>query len=43
MKIGKGRSIYFTYRRGDVHSPALSDMEYALSWRIDLFKKKKEE
>ncbi len=43
MKIGKGRSINFRYTRSNVHSPALSDMEYALSWTISLFKKKKEE
>ncbi len=43
MKIGKGRSIYFTYKRSDVKSPALSDMEYALSWTISIFKKKEVE
>lgn len=40
MKIGKGRSIYFTYKRSDVNSPALQDYEYALSWTISAFKKK---
>ena len=40
MKIGKNRSIYFTYKRSDVHSPALQDYEYALSWTISAFKKK---
>jgi hypothetical protein len=43
MKIGKGRSIYFTYTRSNCNVPALSDMEYALSWRIDIYKKKKGE
>ena len=43
MKLGKKRSIHFTYTRSDVHSPALSDMEYALSWRISLFKMKEVE
>ena len=40
MKLGKDRSIYFTYKRHDIHSPALNDFEYVLSWEISLFKKK---
>ena len=40
MKLGKNRSIYFSYKRSDVHSPALQDYEYALSWTISAFKKK---
>jgi len=43
MKIGKSRSIYFSYKRGNVHTPALSDYQYVLSWKISLFKKKKKE
>ena len=43
MKLGKKRSINFRYRRSDVHSPPLSDMEYALSWTISLFKMKEVE
>tara|TARA_R100000329_G_C7436226_1_gene153351 strand:- start:204 stop:335 length:132 start_codon:yes stop_codon:yes gene_type:complete len=43
MKLGKKRSINFRYKRANVHSPALSDMEYALSWTISLFKMKEEE
>ena len=41
MKIGKGRSINFRYTRSNCNVPMLSDLEYAVSWRLSIIKEKK--
>jgi hypothetical protein len=43
MKIGKRRSIYFRYTRSNCNVPMLSDLEYAVSWRLSIIKKKEGE
>tara|TARA_R100001163_G_C4975154_1_gene133543 strand:+ start:409 stop:543 length:135 start_codon:yes stop_codon:yes gene_type:complete len=43
MKIGKGRSINFRYTRSNCNVPALSDLEYLVTWKLSIIKEKKGE